>query len=193
MTDRINAFVSTTRLDNPYLAEFEWLQANSDDWNHGASERDALKTKYSWAVPNEKAIRAVASLSPLVEIGAGTGYWASLISQAGADIVAYDISPYENRYCEGQYYDVQQDSWHVIAEHPDRTLFVCWPPYGDPMAELALRNYQGGQLIYVGEWDGCTASEEFFTLLNERWMKVLEIYIPTWPGDHDSLSVWERL
>lgn len=36
------------------------------------------------------AIRAVAALSPLIEIGAGRGHWQRALSEAGAAVVAFD-------------------------------------------------------------------------------------------------------
>lgn len=37
-----------------------------------------------------EAIRAVAGLSPLIEIGAGRGHWERALSEAGATVVAFD-------------------------------------------------------------------------------------------------------
>mmetsp|Transcript_7858 Transcript_7858/g.19988 ORF Transcript_7858/g.19988 Transcript_7858/m.19988 type:complete len:164 (-) Transcript_7858:188-679(-) len=48
--------------------------------------------KYAWAIPDQRAIRIIANFSPLVEIGAGKGYWAMLLRQAGADVLALDIT-----------------------------------------------------------------------------------------------------
>jgi hypothetical protein len=79
---------------NPYLDEFnairDRLEALQDD--DGASyavramryeryqnsftgkTRADLVHKYAWAIPNEEAIATIAALSPIVELGAGTGY-----------------------------------------------------------------------------------------------------------------------
>ncbi len=47
-----------------------------------------MVSKYSWALPNEELLTEIASRSPIIEIGAGNGYWASLLSKKGADIIA---------------------------------------------------------------------------------------------------------
>lgn len=39
-------------------------------------KRDQMIHAYSWAVPGPEAIDAIASRGPIIEIGAGTGYWA---------------------------------------------------------------------------------------------------------------------
>jgi hypothetical protein len=54
-----------------------------------------LKRVFSYAVPSEAALRVIKRYSPhgIVEIGAGTGYWARLLSNAGVDIQAFDTAP----------------------------------------------------------------------------------------------------
>ena len=52
--------------------------------------RAGLVRRYGLAIPTDEAIAACVARSPLVEIGAGLGYWASLIAQQGGDIAAYD-------------------------------------------------------------------------------------------------------
>ena len=49
----------------------------------------ALQHAFAHAVPSAEALDAVAALdTPVVEIGAGTGYWAALLEQRGVDVVA---------------------------------------------------------------------------------------------------------
>lgn len=55
--------------------------------------RDRLVARYSWAIPNAAALRALAAAAPLIEIGAGNGYWAYLLRQLGVDILAFDANP----------------------------------------------------------------------------------------------------
>ena len=55
--------------------------------------REMIKDRFSWAIPNEEALDAIAAVGPIVEIGAGTGYWAWLLQKRGVDVVAYDATP----------------------------------------------------------------------------------------------------
>lgn len=58
--------------------------------------RQNLVTRYAWAIPSPESIDWIISYlngRPVVEVGAGTGYWAWLLSQAGVDVNAYDIKP----------------------------------------------------------------------------------------------------
>lgn len=45
------------------------------------------------AAPNAAAVAALAARSPLLEVGAGTGYWARCLRAAGADVLALDVCP----------------------------------------------------------------------------------------------------
>ena len=45
------------------------------------------------AAPNEGSLQLLAARAPLVEIGAGTGYWARCLAERGTVITAYDLNP----------------------------------------------------------------------------------------------------
>lgn len=195
---------------NPYLREFEqlepewrvpWMQRDPrqmvDRMLEAHKTREQLVRQYAWAVPSVEAIETIVRYSPIVEIGAGTGYWAMLIERAGGDIVAYDLWPPphpDNSWHEEAetYFPVQQGSTYAAAWHPDRALFLCWPPYGEPMAATALYFYKGETVIYIGENGGCTADDRFDEALHEGFELVEEVGLPTWHGIHDYLSVWRR-
>jgi hypothetical protein len=177
--------------------------------------RQELVNKYSWAIPNEEAIQTLVDYSPIIEVGAGTGYWASLISQERGDILAFDnsissfnsispslsnsifispsFSPYENCQAGNKYYLVEKGNENIVRDYSNRTLFLCWPPYKEKMAFNCLNNYKGNTLIYIGEErGGCTADEAFFNLLDKDWKLIKEISIPQWPYIHDYLFIYKR-
>jgi hypothetical protein len=56
-----------------------------------------LRRMYSWGIPTNEALDAVSNASPagVIEVGAGTGYWAMLLQNRGVDIIAYDRTPVE--------------------------------------------------------------------------------------------------
>jgi hypothetical protein len=88
-----------------------------------------LVHSYSEAIPTLKALQLLASLSPLVEIGAGSGYWARLLADCGADIVASDIAaPDSNSWTAGSQpwsTVIVCDALTAVRRHPDRVLFAC--------------------------------------------------------------------
>lgn len=178
---------------NPYLTEFEKIK---DNWDQ-LLFRESLVKKYSWAIPNQEAIDYLVSLSPIVEMGAGTGYWAYLIKQAGGDIIAFDKQPYYNLQADYQWTEVLKGECSrlksTLVKYPNRTLFLCWAPYNEPFAYRCLKSYKGNRLVVVGEdWGGCTANDKFFKLLRKEWQVDKEIGIPHFWGIHDYLAGYRR-
>ena len=60
------------------------------------SQRDRAAQIYAFAVPNHAVIDALkkwTSSRGVVEVGAGTGYWARYIQCKGWDVTPYDICP----------------------------------------------------------------------------------------------------
>uniref|UniRef100_A0A7S2TMA9 Uncharacterized protein n=1 Tax=Lotharella oceanica TaxID=641309 RepID=A0A7S2TMA9_9EUKA len=103
-----------------------------------------LRREYAWAVPTQEALDTIKEFSPngVVEIGAGTGYWASLLQQRGVNVIAYDKFP---THCsELNPYHWVGDRWMnavpftlVLSGGPDscsghtcaaRSLLLCFPP-----------------------------------------------------------------
>lgn len=162
--------------------------------------RDYATAHWAWAVPDENAIETLQHYSPIVEIGAGTGYWARLAAEAGADIVAYDSRPPVAGRKKavawaietGTYFPVLRGGPGMVRFHQDRTLFLCWPPYGHNMGADCLRRYEGDRLIYVGENGGCTANDAFHDGLDKHWEIVKVVAIPQWHGLHDRMFIFKR-
>lgn len=187
--------------DNPYLDQY--LELSGSPWERYAA-RGALVKKYSWAIPDDTAIR-ILTRYPITEIGAGKGYWASLVNKAGGDIQAYDRSyglGKENRYTDNlkPWYPVnlikEKNLIKVVQEAAiaGRTLFLCWPEYNEPWVHQYLETYikhKGPRLVYVGEGHGgCCADDAFHELLY-NYPVVESHYIPRWVGINDYLQVVE--
>jgi len=158
------------------------------------SIRKELFNTYSRAVPTEEALRAIVRLSPLVEMGAGTGYWASLLNHLGADIIAYDRIDSVNLWHTGptRFFDVKNGSPESLLNHSDRSLFLCWPPADSKMAVECLRNWKGRELAYVGDFNGLTGDQEFYDVLRRDFVLTQTIEIPQWAGAEDYLTIWQK-
>lgn len=165
------------------------------------TKRQTYCNEYAWAIPTDKVIDKIAKYSPLVELGAGTGYWAYLLCKAGADVVAYDINP-PDKQPKNPWHDRISQTWYEVLKgkppkltrHPDRALLLCWPPYDTPMADQALQYYRGDTVIYIGEGTGgCTATDSFHTTLYNKWKQVDDFNIPQWSGLHDSCTIYRRV
>ncbi len=212
---RINAFVprilpelnsiqtindTLSQTNNPYLEVFELLRSRYSEADLRRLCRGILVNKYSWAIPSETALKTIAKYAPIVELGSGTGYWASLLRQRDVDVIAYDAQPIETGR-NGFSYSYKAKSWTEVLQgtestaiyHPDRTLLLCWPPEKIDMAYRALTSYTGNRLIYVGEeFGGCTADYTFFEQLRVHWELVESIELPRWQMIRDSVFVYLR-
>jgi hypothetical protein len=173
--------------------------------------RKDLCAKYCWAIPDPDTIDFLVQWAgqSVVEIGAGTGYFAWQLAQRGIPVHAYDIAPphlctnndYHSPHNEqheftGQtrevYHSVAVGSPEVLERHAESTLLLCWPPMGD-MATRCLQYYPGNRLLYIGEWDGgCTADEDFFALLAKEWREAASRDPVQWDGIHDVVYAFER-
>jgi len=151
--------------------------------------------EYSFAIPTKEAIQEVAKLSPLIEIGAGSGYWASLLKKAGATVEAFDKFPKENKYkFTKTYTNIKTADEKILKDFPENyNLFLCWPNYDNDFAYNALSNFKGHFLAYIGEGKGgCTGNNKFHDLLKQKWIESKTVSIPQWDGIHDQLYIYRR-
>ena len=172
------------------------------------SVRDKLTSVFAWAVPNDAALTCMVkhcrerNQKGIVEMGAGTGYWASLLEPLlgpELDIICYDKAhpvSRDNAWHVGvsdTHFTVRDGVPETLRDHADRALFLCWPPYSNPMASDCLDFYGGDTLFFVGEDEyGCTGDGAFFEALRNDWKHQESVSIPQWPGVHDTLGVWTR-
>jgi hypothetical protein len=156
--------------------------------------RHAIQGAYAWAVTCPEALSALVACGPIVEIGAGTGWWAMRLTESGGDVVAYDNKPYQNYWCARRWHPVRRGGTRMAARHPDRTLLLCWPA-GDVGYDAAVAHLEAGgsTVAYIGEQGaGCTGDEQFHELLEERYEPVADADTPQWDGLHDHLVVYRR-
>jgi hypothetical protein len=168
--------------------------------------RDVLCHLYCYATIAPCALSSfVAKLkevgvSSIVELGAGTGYFAKLLQDAGLKMQAYDMHPpldelneYHGRtapFCK-----VQKGTHKTVSFTPRQALLLCYPPPQSSMAYDALLAFckAGGQhFIHVGEWKGLTGSAEFEELLLQECYCIHRSFCLTWGTDASHLSIWKR-
>lgn len=171
------------------------------------------RLRFSWAVPDEKAIAKIAEVSPngVVEIGAGAGYWTKMLRQAGVDVISYDPAPVNSKWHKGSWDEVIFGDHTSVIGHPDRTLLTVWPEYQAEWSEAMVSLYEGSTVVYVGEgYGGCTGNDGMHAILGadaycwcegkctcqpkaeQLFVETDTVEIPQWCGLHDYLYVYNR-
>jgi len=155
--------------------------------------REKLVKIYAWAITDPNALKAIVKATKdtgMVEIGAGKGYWASLLSNCGVNIIAYDNG--KDKWIGG-YYNVEKAGTEMVSSHQDKALFLCWPPYDTSMAYDCISKYEGNTLIYIGEAKGgCNANDEFFHFVSKNIKLDCRIDMAKWEGLHDNLYIYRK-
>jgi hypothetical protein len=147
--------------------------------------------KYAWAVPNRKALETIAHYGPLVEMGAGNGYWAALLEHK------VQIMPFDG-FTEDFGFSLEA-SWsekllpggpeELQRFDPSWTLLLIWPPYNDSFGADCLRQFRGKHVCFVGENAmGCSGDAEFHFLLEHGFEEIERVLLPSWSTASGNLS-----
>jgi len=145
---------------NPLLEEHR----RAGDVGRRHPVRQRLVRRYAYGIPNDAALDTIAVVSPagVVELGAGTGYWARLLHDRGVDVVAYDRRPPgsgANDFVDDDalWFPVQEGDERIVTTHAHRTLLLVWPTWNEtwPADAVAAFHAAGGAtLVVVGEGPG---------------------------------------
>jgi hypothetical protein len=143
-------------------------------WMVQADLGEDLVNSFSWATPDDRALRILRHFSPIIEIGCGAqAYWCSMMRQSGIDVIGYDLEPrtggtINKLSVPRSQFQALQGGAEVLRlpEHATRTLFLCYPDENETKAESingskdsapsslalsCLEHYRGDYVIHVGE------------------------------------------
>jgi hypothetical protein len=178
---------------DPFDAAVRALGDSPDD----DDARLAVVQRYSYVIPDAQSLAMLSTLGPIVEIGAGTGYWASRLIAQGVDVVAFDQAPPDgdasNRYHAPTptFTEVRRGDQTVLRDYADRTLFICWPPLFSSLGDC-LTYYAGNTVAHIGDGGHRTARLESlntdFICINEHPVHAID---PA-PDAIPTLSMWRR-
>jgi hypothetical protein len=158
--------------------------------------REAFTKTYGFAIPCKEAIDTLVALGPIVEVGAGTGYWSRLIDAAGGQVVATDLArPNGYGFSVGTHRNVLASNATAAARaFPDRAVLCVWPCYGKRWsAAMAASLKPGRVLALVGEgYGGCTGSDRLFDILEKDFEEIGGCAIPRFPYINDHLTIHRR-
>ena len=158
--------------------------------------RELYLQHYGFAILDEATVQVLAPYAPIVEVGAGSGYWAYELRQAGVEVVATDPGT-------GRYHGLKHwVPWlpierltgvQAVQQYPDHTLLIVWPDYGQRWVSATLRAYRGAPVLYVGQGKaGCTGDAAFHAALAARFPAVSVHPIPQFDNYHDALHICRR-
>jgi hypothetical protein len=164
----------------PTQSELVRLGFETDRWNMEAwrnmrgtwEVRSAFTSRYSFALPSKETIGVIKHFSTnLLEVGAGTGFWAWQLRKAGIAVIATNKpGPSGYKFKLGLYNPVVlMDSIKASLLWSDRDLLMIWPCYNRPWAADTLKYHQPGRyLFYIGESSGgCTGDDRFHEIIND--------------------------
>lgn len=185
---------------NPVVGEFRLERSVAENMARFPN-RQKLVRKYCWSIPDPGTVVFVAGHAHggLVDPIAGTGYWAYLLAQLGVGVACYDLNPGKELVTNG-WHDVDlyaevcaKDCAEAAALHPDRTLFLSWPPHGQDVGTRVLTAYKGERVIYIGDdRGGATGDDRMHLILEAEWTEVDARQPVQWWGQHDWVKVYER-
>ncbi len=197
------------KISNPYLKKIRKVIDDNHSLNPEQTAslllnmRNDFVTEYSFTIPYYEVLKIIADYTPIVEIGAGSGYWARCLSEAGADVTAYDSAPpgeqtpwewYKgNPWFDDAWYSIIEGDESAAALHPECALFMAWPMPMSPMAYNALSFYKkngGHTLIYIGDPNPASSGDEHFYELLYEHREIINMDLFSWPGINEKLLIY---
>lgn len=201
--------VRALRAKYPNWSKCFHSEALHEQWTDTRQEIEeatsSLVEKYAWAIPDGRALDIIAAFAPLIEVGAGKGYWARLLQGRGVDIIPFDkFLPSK----KAMWTPVRRGGPEVLstAHASGRALLLCYPDEAESMAAACLDHFTGEYIIHVGELVstgtaagapvapfGRTSSAEFQVTLAESFHCLLSAELTNrLPISRDCISVWKR-
>jgi len=162
-----------------------------------ALARSGYIRRFGFSIVCEEAVAALLGLSPLVEVGAGAGYWSAVLAAAGADVVATDanLQPIGYSFTAGAAFPTSElPALEAVARHPDRDVFCSWPSRGEGWLTPALEAMAPGRraALILEPRGGKTGDDSLYQLLDDRFTRTADIELPRFPENQDRLAIYMR-
>ena len=160
--------------------------------------RMAFTRKWGFSIPCAEAIDQISKLSPIVEVGAGSGYWTAMLRAAGIDIIATDALPAGKNphgFQTSEFCKVEPiDALSAVTRYENRSIFCSWPTEGEEWAAEAFSKLpRGNHLILIGTGrGGITGSNSLFDLIDSELTLLNTIEIPQFPKVKDLMWIYVR-
>lgn len=151
----------------------------------------SVVSQKSFARLTDEALDVLCALGPIVDVGAGNGWWDRELAQRGVDVTA--VEP--NRCRNEVFPRIRADHWEVV-NHPDRALLMIWPTKDATWPAQCVALYQGPTVAYIGDPAyRVTANPMLRQALKDGGFTLeRRVRVGSWPhmGFTDMLMVWQR-
>ena len=206
MWDDIQSFHPKSRADDQFARNYNDMKVFRESFSYAVPSHEAMKELVQWI-----------GGSKVIEIGAGRGLWARLLSEEGVNVEASDLyeipknkffSPHgansnskDNARRHHVFFNLQQmrGDEHARQSSTNDILMMVWPYFtenddeGEDWQSMALKNFNGSKFIFVGETEGgATGSPALWRELNKSWRYEGGIDIPRWQGINDHIQLYVR-
>ena len=149
--------------------------------------------EFGFSIPCAEMLDALAEHQPILEIGAGTGYWTALMRHRSIDVIGTD--PDEQSWWDrtGQYdpEQIKLDGKTAARRWPERTVFCSWPSYQEIWFRQTLKAMHVGRRLILIEEDAC-ADCKTWAYRDGHFALEANIQVPAWPGMNDRGGVWRK-
>jgi SAM-dependent methyltransferase len=150
--------------------------------------------EFGFSIPCAEVLGALWKLQPIVEVGAGSGYWTALMRHIGIEVVGTDPDDHGFKFTTGKY-DPDQARYtaaEAVMRWPEHTVFCSWPSYKEDWFRKAMEQMRSGQYMVLIREDAC-CDEDTWDWVSESFDQIEYIPIPAWPGMNDHCGVWRKL
>ena len=200
----------------PHAGRSRKIEYSIEDWNKWQEQEKRRKffiKKFGFSIPSKKAVEKIAEWvkgGKIIEIGAGRGLWARLLSDIGVAVEASDYqSILNNTWLAKEEDDVKdENTFHPIQEMHGKehaklggasdTLMFVWPDFreqddGADWQSDAIKIFAGNKIIFIGESEGgATGAPLFWEEIRKHWTEKEHISIPNWDGIHDYVALYTK-
>jgi len=163
---------------------------------YGEPLRGQYSHRFGYGIPCSEAIDHIAELGPLIEVGAGNGFWTYWLRRAGCDVVAADPQA-PDPYTGHAWIDdmLIEDGVQAVLRNPGRSILMVWPRYDTLWPTHVVHAMRATQVLcYVGEGPfGASAHPSTFAALQARGFTLTRLLsVPNWPMSSGHLAIYAK-
>lgn len=156
-------------------------------------ERRIFIKQFGFSVPSAEAIEILSKHQPILEIGAGTGYWSRLLNLNQIDVIATDPQLSNPGGFQHQAYFpcLKLDAVQAISHHSGRNIFCSWPSLNENWLKEAAKLLDKDQFLFAVYEEAC-ANEETWDYIRENFEEICDLELISWYWTHDRFMGWKK-